>query len=84
MQTAIDIFSQWCDQWQLTINAAKTQAILFILPRQLTRERQNPDNLNLYVHKTLIRPTHEVKYLGLTYEYHLTWNPHMKALTKKH
>jgi hypothetical protein len=83
MQTAINAFSDWCVKWRLTINAAKTQAIVFIPPKQRSRIQRNPSRLDLHVHNTPIKPSHTVKYLGLTYDYHLTWKPHLQYLCTK-
>lgn len=83
MQTAIDSFIRWCSKWKLTINALKTQAIVFLPPKQRSRVQRNPSKLQLHVQQTHIRPSHTVKYLGITFDHHLTWNPYLKQLTLK-
>jgi len=83
MQVAIDSVTDWCSKWKLTINAAKTQAIVFLPPKQRSRVQRNPSKLKLIVNQTCIKPTHTVKYLGITFDHHLTWKPHLKQLTIK-
>jgi len=82
MQTAIDSFIRWCSKWKLTINVLKTQAIVFLPPKQRSRVQRNP-KLHIQVQQTHIHPNCTVKYLGVTFDHHLTWNPYLKQLTLK-
>jgi hypothetical protein len=80
---AIRRFTDWCTRWKLTINPHKTQAIIFIPPRKRSRVHRNPRNLSISVHNTLIQPSKTVTYLGITFDHHLTWRPHLHNIIQK-
>ena len=83
LHAAIHSFAEWCRTWHLTINAAKTQAIVFLPPKRRSKVHRNPARLSLTVQGVRISPTKTVKYLGITFDSHLTWRPHLKELAKK-
>lgn len=83
LQTAVDSFVKWCSTWQLTINTAKTQAILFLPPNRRTKVYRNPSNLHIRVDARPIHLTDTVKYLGVILHKHLKWKCHLQELSKK-
>jgi len=83
MNEAINIFTSWCSKWGLTINSRKTQTIVFLPPKKRSRIRRNPAQLNLTVLHENITPTKTVTYLGLTFDEHLTWRPHLQTVISK-
>ena len=83
LQGAINAFVQWCSQWRLTLNSAKTQAIVFLPPKRRSRVHRNPTKLDISVHNSPIQPRNTVTYLGIVFDHHLTWTPHLKHLCDK-
>jgi len=77
---AINTFTTWCSKWGLTINSRKTQAIVFIPPRHRSRVRGNPNRLNIQVSHEPVIPSKQVTYLGIIFDHHLTWRPHLQKI----
>jgi hypothetical protein len=83
MNDAINIFTSWCSKWGLTINSLKTQALVFLPPRHRSRVQRNPSRLNLSVLNEPISPSKTVTYLGIIFDHHLTWRPHLQHIITK-
>ena len=83
LQSAVDTFVHWCTTWALTINALKTQTIIFLPPKRRSRVHRNPRKLRITVQGTLLKPTNSVKYLGLVLDRHLTYKPHLQHICRK-
>jgi len=83
MNEAINSFTSWCSKWGLTINSTKTQTIIFLPPKCRSRVRRNPENLNLTVLHARIKPSNQVTYLGIVFDKHLTWRPHLQTVITK-
>lgn len=75
MQETLDALPKWLAQWRLSINVAKTQAILF------SGCRIFPPKLQLYGRE--IEWTPQAKYLGVTLDRQLTMGPHIKEVINK-
>jgi len=72
LQAHLDEISYWCKKWRVQINASKRTEAIFSLrpyhsPAQLTF-----NNVNIPWSST-------VKYLGLTLDKRLTWQPHISS-----
>ena len=83
LQSDITAFHDWCLKWRLQVNARKTQGIVFIPPNRTTRVHRNRHRLSLSIAGTRIKPQKTVKYLGITFDHHLTWRPHLKTIETK-
>jgi len=75
--------TSWCSKWGLTINSNKTQAIFFLPPKRRSRVRRNPEKQNLTVLQESIKPSNQVTYLGIVFDKHLTWRPHLQTVIIK-
>ena len=58
LQTALNIFSEYCTTWKLTINTAKTKVMIFSSGRQ-------GKNLKFHVNGAELEIVNEYKYLGI-------------------
>ena len=65
----------WMSENRLEINATKTKAMLFKSSNTFNL------NLNLYLNDTLIEFVPKMKCLGITIDEHLTFEPHIHALS---
>ena len=70
MQSAFNYTLSWCDREGLNINPSKTVIIPF------TRRRIVIEG-NLYLNGTLLKNSHQVKYLGVILDKKLNWNAHL-------
>jgi len=68
---------------RLKIKSHKTQAIVFIPPKQRTRIQRNPNHLSITIHNTRIQSSKTVTYLGITFDHHLSWRPHLSTIASK-
>ncbi|ODM87276.1 hypothetical protein Ocin01_19403, partial [Orchesella cincta] len=76
-QKALDITKEWCDRVELSVNASKTEAIVFTLKRKL----DCPPLLRYGGVEIPFCST--VRYLGITLDQKLTWGPHCEARSRK-
>ena len=71
IQCALDSVEKWSHLWGLKIDVTKKpHAIIFS-----TKRHNNLPNLSL--NNTIIPYEKSVRFLGLTFDYHLTWKPHI-------
>lgn len=70
LQHQLNIASNWFDKWRLHINTSKTVAILF------SHHNNHPDKL--IISGQQIPWTTSAKYLGITLDRRLSFNPHIK------
>ncbi|KAL1447090.1 hypothetical protein WDU94_000567 [Cyamophila willieti] len=77
MQSALNIVENWCEEVNLRVNPNKTTLIPFTLKRNL--EELRPPHL----FNKRLEMVKEVKYLGVTLDTKLTWNPHLTRITNK-
>ena len=58
LQSALNVFSEYCDEWKLTVNISKTKVMVFSGGRL-------PNNLRFYFKNTELQIVNEYKYLGI-------------------
>ena len=75
LQKHISLIEQWCSQWKVKLNIAKTNAILCSFSRKIPPP--------LFLHNEQINYSPSVKYLGIIIDRRLTWGPHLKAVLQK-
>ena len=78
MQNELDNLQQWFSCNKLSLNAEKTQCILFSKP---TDERVLTVNLKL--NDKHVKQYNFVKLLGIHLDRHLNWEPHVQALLRE-
>jgi hypothetical protein len=69
---------QFCEAHDLTINAAKTQFIIF-----KSRSKKLPSDIQIDLDGCIIKPVNTVKLLGVTLDNHLTFGVHINNVVKK-
>ena len=67
----------WCAQWGMDLNPSKTKSMIF--SRSRTALPQHPD---LYLGDSLIEDAAKLKLLGILFDPKLTFELHVKAVTK--
>jgi exonuclease III len=76
LQRALNDIELWCSIWRIKVNAAKTQLVTF------TRSRnQKPMQLTLF--GQAIKPQHNMKLLGMTFDSNGGYNSHCQAKAKE-
>ena len=58
LQLTLNVFSEYCDDWKLTVNISKTKVMVFSGGRL-------PNNLRFYFKNTELQVVNEYKYLGI-------------------
>lgn len=76
MQNALKLTWEWCEYEGLSINPTKTTIVPFTRRRNLNLPTLNIKNIEVPFRE-------EVKYLGITLDRQLTWNPHLETISKK-
>jgi ribonuclease HI len=77
MQKVLDIVSRWCKKNGFKLSAEKTVQINF------TNVKYISNDANLYLNGQKVKTCAEAKFLGLTFDRKLTWNPHIKSLRER-
>jgi hypothetical protein len=70
LQNYLNVIERWCKIWKVKLNNTKSQYVTFTLRRQTCPP--------VYYNNEPIPQTNTVKYLGLTLDRRLTWNPHTR------
>ena len=76
-QPALNLVSRWCREIKLSVNPAKTELVRF------TRRRNLVGWKDVVFQGIVIRPTEEVKHLGVILDAKLNWGRHMKRIGNK-
>ena len=71
LQAALFILSEWCNKWRIRLSQNKTKLIHF-------NRQRNATNLTVTINKQPITVCKEAKFLGITFDRRLTFNPHFK------
>ena len=69
----LKIIKRWCTQNGLKLSTLKTNLIIF------TKQRKKYNFRPIIIDGEIIKKKDQVKYLGVIYDQHLTWFPHIKA-----
>jgi len=72
LQLHLDTISYWCNKWRIQINASKSTGVIFSLRPYLPPAQLTFNNVNILWSAS-------VKYLGLTLDKRLTWQPHISS-----
>jgi len=72
LQAHLDTISYWCKKWRIQINASKSVGVIFSLRRHHSPAQLTFNNVNIPWNSS-------VKYLGLTLDVRLTWQPHISS-----
>ena len=78
LQRKLDSVIAWCDLWRVSLNSAKSQAMLF--KKGACRTQRQPALLN--IRGQPITLTERVRFLGVIFDPRLTFTPHVQRLTK--
>ena len=74
LQRELDILSQWCQKWQLSLNTDKSQILVF-------RNKNIPQpDINFTCGQSILSFTDTYKYLGLCLNYNLDWEYTVKQI----
>ena len=68
LQVMLEILSQWCHQWRMTVNVSKTKVIHFRIKSQFRT------NFKFLIGDNEIEVVEKYKYLGLVLDEHLDFN----------
>ncbi len=77
LQKDLETIQSWCLEWGFTINIEKTTGILF------TKHIVNLDTINLIISGKKIIFKTTCKLLGVIFDNHLTWKPHIDYIVDK-
>ena len=78
IQIHIDILQNYYDKWKISLNATKTELIVFAKKQQNIKIIQP---IKIYGHK--IEPTNSTRYLGVHLDSKLTFKNHIKQVLRK-
>ena len=73
-----DQIKEYCDAQELKINTGKTQFIIF-----LASGKKMPEDVSITLGGCSVKPTNNVKLLGVTLDRHLTFKDHIDLVVKK-
>ena len=69
--------NNWLIANKISLNSTKTELIIF-------RNKNTPrPNVNIYLNGTKLIPKSEIKYLGLIFDEHLTFQKHIKVMNAR-
>jgi hypothetical protein len=78
LQPKLEEIVDWCDLWRVSLNTAKSQAMVF---RKGARQTQRQPNL-LTVHGAPVSLVDRVKFLGVVFDPRLSFTPHVHRQIK--
>src|SRR5437867_8778876 len=78
LAAAYDGIKLFCNDRGLTLNASKTQLIIFKTP-----SKKLPDDVELLLEGHSIKPLSDVKLLGFILDQHFTWGEHIDKIVKR-
>ena len=77
LNTDLKALNNWLMANKISLNSSKTELIIF-------RKNNVPiPNLKLKLNGTELKPKHEIKYLGITIDEHLTFKSHINIMNAK-
>ena len=78
VQTALNTVMKWCSQWQVIMNAQKTQVILFSKCPSHKKE-----NVKLKIYNQVIPTITQATYLGVVFDSKLLWEQQITKIANK-
>ena len=78
VQTALDSVMDWCQKWQVIMNAQKSQVILFTKCPSHKKE-----DVKLSMYKKIIPTITRADYLGVTFDAKLSWEAQITKIANK-
>ena len=76
MQRGLKIVDKWCTEAGLSVNPKKTHGLIFTRRRKLKYRVPTIGGNPIHISK-------EIRYLGVTLDTKLTWNPHIKYMINR-
>ena len=76
LQQDLDLLQKWAEDWQMKFNLTKCDFL------RITK-RKCPIVVSYAIGENVIQEVSHIKYLGVTIDSQLSWNEHIKAITKK-
>ena len=70
--------THWLNANQISLNVSKTEFVVFRSPRE-----EIEHELKIKLNGKRLYPSPYIIYLGVLLDEHLSWQPHLKELTKK-
>ena len=84
MQKALEAINTWFGKWRLQPSPAKTQVLVMVKPRPRKLDPEaSPIELKLNNHPIKQNTTGTLKYLGMTFDEKLSWNPHVADVGRR-
>ena len=76
LQRDLDTIASWCSSWQMKLNPSKCEALCI-------SNKRSPPLFQYNYGDHVIKWTDAIRYLGVTFNTHLTWNHHCKSVASK-
>ena len=77
LQEDLDHLQVWERTWQMSFNADKCEVL------RVTNKRKNIIKTDYTIHGNTLRTVDQAKYLGVTIQSNLSWNPHVDNICAK-
>lgn len=78
LQNYLDTLQNYCNNWRIRLNPQKT---VFLIHHRRRRPLPNPPTI--YIRNHPIQPSPTAKFLGLTLNTNLNWNPHFTDIINR-
>ena len=78
LQKSLKLIEEWCEIWGFKLSASKTTCVVFY-----RRTKYNTYKPKLRINGQEISIKSEVKFLGLNFDYRLTWKIHIEHIIAK-
>ena len=78
LQKSLKLIEEWCEIWGFKLSASKTTCVVFY-----RRTKYNTYKPKLRINGQEISIKSEVKFLGLNFDYRLTWQIHIEHIIAK-
>ena len=69
--------SEWCDLWEMKLNASKTKTM--IVSRSRTMQPQSPP---LTISGTVLKESDDLVILGVTFDSKMTFEKHLRSVSR--
>ena len=80
LQSALDTLGNWSSYWGLRLSHEKSKAVLFSRPGAARSNRVRGIDLKLHLDGRPLEFVSQCRYLGVIFDSHMTWRPHIAAL----